>query len=278
MRLRVWEWGDEAAPAVLCIHGAYDHGRMWDGVAPRLAARGLRVVAVDLRGHGDSGALSSGHTWAAMALDLALLACRLGSPVGVIGHSFGGGQALFLAGVWPERVRWVVNLDGLGPPDAAFDERDLVDWATTGLAMATRLHTSRGRVYGSRAEMVERRQGVNPRLPRGWIEHLVEHGSRAVEGGFGWKADPLFGVGLPEAFDGAALDAEHDLVTCPVLVLTGSEHDTWSELAPAELETRLRHLAGSRHQVVASAGHYVHIEQPDAVVAAIGSFLDEVDP
>ena len=37
-RLRLWDWGDPAAPPVICVHGAYDHGRMWDGLAPELAA------------------------------------------------------------------------------------------------------------------------------------------------------------------------------------------------------------------------------------------------
>ena len=117
---------------------------------------------------------------------------------------------------------------------------------------------------------------MNPRLPRIWVDHLVHHGSREVEGGFVWKADPVFSVGLPAGFDLTFIEAEHDLVSCPILVLTGSEPDTWSEHTPEEIEARLTHLAGARHQVVSGAGHYVHIEQPEAVVAAIGSFLDEV--
>ncbi|MEJ7584081.1 MAG: alpha/beta hydrolase [Acidimicrobiales bacterium] len=276
MRLRVWEWGAAADPAVLCVHGAYDHGRMWDGIAPRLVERGLRVVAPDLRGHGDSGRLSSGQTWAAMVLDLALLVRRIGPPVGLLGHSFGGGQVLTVAATWPELVPWVVNIDGLGPPSAAFEERDMVEAATTGLAMAERVRTAPPRVHASRADMADRRQRINVRLPREWIEHLVEHGSREVEGGFVWKSDPLFGVGLPMSFDLASIEAEHERVTCPVLVLTGSEADTWSELTPDELVSRLRHLPGARHQVVTGAGHYAHIEQLDAVTAIIGSFLDEI--
>src|SRR5690554_5431083 len=115
--LRVWEWGEPGHPAVLCLHGAFDHGRMFDGLAPRLVERGFHILAPDLRGHGDSVRVSSGHVWEASALDIARLARRLGT-VGIVGHSFGGGQALFVASVWPELVRWVVDLDGLGPPSA----------------------------------------------------------------------------------------------------------------------------------------------------------------
>src|SRR5438045_826680 len=102
--LRVWAWGRADDPVVLFIHGGFDHGRMYDELAPRVAALGYRACAVDLRGHGDSGPLTSGITWMTLVLDLALLARELGPPVGVVGHSLGGGQSLSLAGAFPELV------------------------------------------------------------------------------------------------------------------------------------------------------------------------------
>lgn len=282
-RLRVWEWGDEADPPVLCAHGAYDHGRMWDGLAPRVAAMGYRVLAPDLRGHGDSGRLGSGMVWNASALDLAMLARHAGPPVGIVGHSFGGGQALYAAGVWPELFRWVVNIDGLGPPSEVFAEVDIAEAATRSIASAERVLGGPSRRYAALEEMVERRQGVNVRLPAAWTRHLVEHGARRADDGEGdgdgwvWKADPLFGVGFPGEFTLEHLHAENEDVTVPVLLITGAEHDTWSELSPSELQERLEHLRDVRHVVVEDAGHYVHIEQPDAVIAAIASFLREVE-
>ena len=87
----------------------------------------------------------------------------------------------------------------------------------------------------------------------------------------------MFSVGLPADFSHAHIEAEHALVRRPVLVLTGGEPDTWSDLSPEQVEQRLAHLAGVRHEVVDGAGHYVHVEQPDAVFAAIERFLVEVD-
>jgi pimeloyl-ACP methyl ester carboxylesterase len=276
-RLKLWEWGDEHGPAVICCHGAYDHGRMWDGLAGPLADLGYRVVAPDLRGHGDSGRLSSGHTWLASALDLCLLARELGGSVGMIGHSFGGGQAMYAAGVWPELARWVVNLDGLGPPGEGFTEGDIAESASRGLASAERVLLSSPRVYATLDEMVERRARVNGRLPREWVEHLVRFGAAEVEGGFVWKADPMFSVGLPGDFSLEHLHAEHSMIKCPVLVLTGGEHDTWSEMSPDETVARLAHIPDVRHEVIEGAGHYVHVEQPGLVMDAICRFLDQVD-
>jgi len=278
IRLRVWEWGAEGAPAIICAHGGHDHGRMWDGLAPRLAALGYRVAAPDLRGHGDSSRITTGHIWAASTLDLGLLARTLDPPVGFVGHSFGAGQVMWVAAVWPELARWVVSLDGLGPPKGAFTESDPVVMATDALAAMDRVLFGAPRPYASRAEMVERRRRANPRLPQPWLEHLVRHGSRPVEGGFVWKSDPNFNVGLPADFSHEHLRAEHALMTRPLLALTGGEHDTWSDLSPEEIDVRLANFADVRHHVIPGAGHYVHLEQPDAVMGRIEEFLAEVGP
>lgn len=282
--LRVWEWGDEDAPPVLCIHGAGDHGRMFDDFAPRLAAAlGRRVIAPDLRGHGDSSRLGSGHMWMASALDIGELArwATGGSDrarAGIVGHSFGGGQAAYAAAVFPERFSWVVNLDGLGPPTEAFgEEGNIVENATRSVANAERVLFGPPRVYRSQAEMVDRRQEINRRLPRPWVEHLVAHGSCEVDGGYTWKSDPMFRVGFPGDFDFAYLAAEFELLTLPLLALTGEEHDTWSELSDEHLAERLSFFPDARHRVIPGAGHYVHIEQPDAVVAAIAEFVAEIE-
>ena len=97
-----------------------------------------------------------------------------------------------------------MNLDGLGSADEGLPDDDrppLAEQVAGSLRSAGRALFQPPRVYADRDEMVERRAAVNQRLPRPWVEHLVEHGSRPVEGGYVWKADPMFNVGLPGAFD-----------------------------------------------------------------------------
>jgi len=64
LHARDWSNGSAARPVVL-LHGLSSNARTWDGVAPRLAAEGLRPVAIDQRGHGESEQPSSGYDFAA---------------------------------------------------------------------------------------------------------------------------------------------------------------------------------------------------------------------
>jgi hypothetical protein len=56
-------WGPPNGPTLLIVHGILDHGAAWDAVARSLAARGYRVVAPDLRGHGRSAHLATGASY-----------------------------------------------------------------------------------------------------------------------------------------------------------------------------------------------------------------------
>ncbi len=279
--LRLWCWGDPTAPPVLLLHGAYDHGRMFDDLAPRVAALGYHAIALDFRGHGDSGPLDTGFAWSLIHLDLALLVRDIiGTPVGVIAHSFGGGQAIGLAGAFPELVRWLVVIDGLGPPPEAIALPDDVRGAIQANAQRTDriLFAVHRREWATIEQMAEYRGGQNLRLSPEWALHLARHGSRlGPDGGWVWKADPMFGLGVPSEFSIELLAEEQRRVQCRVLVLTGTEHDTWRDLT-AEQEAERVGWLGGQHVIVDGTGHYVHLEDPDATMRAIQAFVTEVGP
>ena len=278
VRLRIWEWGPLDGPLVLCAHGAADHGRMWDGFAPRIATTRGRVVALGMRDPGASSRLSAGELWVAAAVDLCLAARKLSDrPAGLIGHSWGGGEAGYAAALCPDQFTWVVNIDGLGPPDTELTMPDFAEAARWSVDGALRILSRPPRVWASREEMAARRSTMNPRLSPAWLRHLVEHGSRAVEGGWVWKLDPLFNLGVPNDFDPDRLAQENALERPPLLVVTGAEADNWSEMSEDQVEARLSAWNGPRHRRIAGAGHYVHVEQPDSVMAAITEFLSEVE-
>ncbi len=115
-------------PALVFVHGAACNRRFWGQQLPRFSSA-HRVVAVDLRGHGESDAPSGRYTVRLFAEDLASTCTQLGidSPV-VIGHSLGGLVALDFASAYPDRIAAAVVIDSplLPGGDRAEVVRDLV--------------------------------------------------------------------------------------------------------------------------------------------------------
>ncbi len=107
MTLARYEWGDESLPALVCLHGVTSHGRHFRPLAERLADR-FHVVALDLRGHGDS-------TWEPpWNLEQHVADVLDAAPEGScawLGHSFGGRIAYQAAAAAPDRVERLVLLD-----------------------------------------------------------------------------------------------------------------------------------------------------------------------
>ena len=109
--MHVRNWGGEGRPVVL-LHGLASTCRIWDFVAPILA-RDFAVIAVDQRGHGDSGKPESGYDFATVGRDLAAMleARAIERPV-LVGHSWGADVALELAVARPELLQGIVFVDG----------------------------------------------------------------------------------------------------------------------------------------------------------------------
>jgi len=116
LRLHYVAWGKEGAPNLLMIHGGRDHCRNWDWVAERLRDR-YRIIAPDLRGHGDSEwATGASYNEINYIYDIAQLVLQKKmAPVTIIAHSLGGSIALLYSGIFPETVKKVIAIEGLGP-------------------------------------------------------------------------------------------------------------------------------------------------------------------
>jgi len=117
LKLQFWDFGGEGKPSLVLVHGGLDHARNWDWVARDLC-RDYHVYALDLRGHGNSAwAPGAMYSIAEYVLDLSALLDVIGEfPIYLIGHSLGGVLVMHYAGIYPDRVRKVVNIEGLGFP------------------------------------------------------------------------------------------------------------------------------------------------------------------
>src|SRR3984893_2691810 len=116
LRLHYVDWGNPEAPPLLLVHGARAHCRNWDWPAAPLR-HDWHVLAPDLRGHGDSQWSPDGnYSTAAYVYDLAQLIHQQElPPAPIVSHSLGGNIAIRYAGVYPDTVRRLVAIEGLGP-------------------------------------------------------------------------------------------------------------------------------------------------------------------
>ena len=112
LRLHARDWSG-SGQAVVLLHGLASNARIWDGVASRLAGAGLRVVALDQRGHGASEQPGSGYDFATLGRDLsaALAALGIERPV-LAGHSWGANVALQFAADRPGALAGLALVDG----------------------------------------------------------------------------------------------------------------------------------------------------------------------
>ena len=269
LRLNLLEWGDPRAHPVVLTHGMWDHARSFAVLAPLLARR-FRVIALDARGHGDSG-WAAAYTWLVDVLDIVNVLRSLGRRVHLVGHSKGGGQAVDAARAAPDVVSRMVNLDGFGPP--ALPDGD----QPTPVRCAAFLDGRRGlreswRPYAGLDDLVERRRAQNPRLTREWLRYFSFHGARENGDGWRWKADPHmpsgFGPWQPEWIAPA-----YATLRVPMLAVIGSEPDTWGPLPEPILRERLAGVRDLERRTIQGAGHFVHIERPVETADAILDFL-----
>jgi pimeloyl-ACP methyl ester carboxylesterase len=276
MRLRVHEWGDPASAPLVLLHGAFDHGRGFDTLAPLLATR-FRVVALTARGHGDSE-WDDAYAWPNDISDAVNLMRSLGRPVHLVGHSRGGGQA-FDAAVWaPECVRRLVNIDGFGPPPEGFvlrgkpDARSLPERFANYLDVRRRSAERGWRAYPSLEDLVERRRAQNPRLSREWLRYFLFFAARETEGGWVWKSDPEFAAGFgpwrPEW-----VSRTWYLLRAPVLAVTGTEPDAW-QIPESVAAERLASIPTVERARIAGAGHFAHMERPRETADLLLGFLE----
>lgn len=276
LRLHYVDWGNPTAPPMLLVHGGLDHCRNWDWVARRLRDR-YHVVAPDLRGHGDSAwAVGGGYDMASHVYDLAQIVDQKAmAPVTIISHSFGAGIALNYCGAFPDKVKKIVAIEGLGPSPAAMAEQAKVPIEARLRNWVAERRKSSGRTprrYPTLEDAVARMAEENPHLSPEQARHLTVYGTHQNEDGtYSWKFDNYArggGVG------GLTHEDQHRLwrcITAPVLLVRGME--SWAS-DPVE-DGRIQHFKNARLANFEGAGHWVHHDQLDAFMAEVEAFLAE---
>lgn len=273
LRLHFVDWGGEDKPPLLLVHGGRDHARSWDPVARALRDE-YRVIAPDLRGHGDSDwSIGGQYTLPEYVLDVARLIEVLDlAPLRIVAHSMGAAVSLFYAGVYPENVHKLVAVEGMKIPDVVQRKMDrplhetMRDWVD-GVRDLSRRHPRR---YATIEDAVKRMQEENPHLSGELARHLTVHGAaRNEDGTFSWKFDngarPIF----PQRLDEGARSGLWRRITCPTLLVHGTE--SWHG-DPRE-DGRAEHIPHAEVAAFDDAGHWVHHDRFEGFLERTRAFL-----
>lgn len=244
----------EGSPVVV-LHGLFGSARNWQSVARRLAQT-YRVLTPDLRNHGDSPHARS-MSYAEMADDVAaLLESRLSGPAALIGHSMGGKVAMHFALAHPERICRLAVVD-VAPVSYAHDFDTVIEGM---MSLPVARLSSRREADAFLAGRI-----ASPPLRQFLLQNLVNDGD-----GYRWRIGlEAIAANMPllMGFEPPAADARYD---GPTLFLGGAESDYIRPDYRAAIEAR---FPNARVEMIAGAGHWVHVEQPDAFLRQLSAFL-----
>ena len=262
------EWGDAAAPPVVCLHGGGQTAYMWEDLGAALGAT-HHVLAPDLPLHGDSDPAGDLSRQSLGATIPALLE-EFGFERAVfIGASLGGLVSMTVTAAHPELVRAIV----------------LVDIATRLEDKGVERIMAFMGAHESFADLEEAAEAIGEYLPQRKKTNpsrLTRNLRQRADGRWEWKhgftrqlrdgGEITASGGWRQLVGGLADDVRS--FTCPVLVLRGAASDVLSSEGADEIVSL---IPDARLATIAAAGHHAAGDNPESTVGLVMSFLQEID-
>jgi pimeloyl-ACP methyl ester carboxylesterase len=285
LRLRVW--GDVSrasahAPLTILAHGWMDVGASFQFLVDALRQQPgwseRPIVALDWRGFGDTYLATgpqSDYAYVDYLADLDALIAQLSPahPIDLVGHSMGGNIVMLYAGLRPERIRRLVNLEGFGMPANTPDEAPdrLAAWLDALQAPAAL------KDYPSAEAVAARLRQTNPLLREPFALWLARQWAHEQDGRWVIKADPAHKRPGPHIYRVEEVLACWARIAAPVLFVEGDQTPAYrffkGSYTPAEFAGRLARVPSVRREVIAQAAHMLHHDQPEALAALLADFL-----
>jgi pimeloyl-ACP methyl ester carboxylesterase len=281
LRYHLLQWGNldlvaPERPPLVMLHGWMDVGASFQFVVDALNSARF-VMALDWRGFGLTDAPATDSYWFPDYLgdlDAVLDATLPGQPIDLLGHSMGGNVVMIYAGVRPERVRRLVNLEGFGMPESQPRQapKRYVQWLDE-LKQPLQLRT-----YDSLEAVAQRLRKTNPLLLPERADWLAQHWSRRrADGQWEILGDPAHKRANPLLYQKDEVLECWKLIRAPLLWVEGDRTDIakwWGHRYPREeFDARLALVPRVQKHVLSPAGHMLHHDQPEALAVRLEAFL-----
>jgi esterase len=256
LRLHYLEWGGDTKPAMILLHGIARHAHTFDHIAADLA-RDYHVLAVDMRGHGDSDWSPDGaYLVEDYVKDIEGLVRQLGiRRATLLGNSTGGRVVQVFAGMHPDLVERLI-VEDVGPERP----QDIAD------AFARQVRQEADG-WASEDDLVKQLVTRSPRTPESILRTYAHFGTKRREDGrLIWKRDP----NLVKGFVVTELWERVSRITSPTLYVIGGA----SRIVPAAAQQRLKQTLPSVDIVtMPGLGHYPDEEDTAGFLTVINRFL-----
>ncbi len=278
---RFWRWNPDVnitaeRPLLVLLHGWMDVGASFQFMVDQLPPD-RAIVAADWRGFGQSRMPPTDSYWFPDYLgdlDGLLNALAPQTKVDLLGHSMGGNVVMSYAGVRPERIRKLVNLEGFGlpatrPEDAPKRMRDWLDELKTPASL---------RDYDDLQGVVDRLLKNNPRLSTDKAQWLASHWAEpAGDGRWRIQGDPAHKHVNPVLYRRDEIVETWRSIQAPLLWVDGDQTDVakwWGSRYPrADFDERLAVVQDVTRQTLHDCGHMLHLDQPQALAKVVDAFL-----
>jgi len=269
-------WGGTQRPKLYMLHGWMDVSASFQFLVDALQGE-WQVIAPDWRGYGLSDWGPADSYWFPDYmgdLDRLLAHFEPDRPVTLIGHSMGGNIASMYAGVRPERVSRLVNLEGFGMSrtEPAKAPARYAKW------LAQLADKPGFRDYADFSDLAGRMRNSNPRLSEARAGFLAQHwGKQTAAGRVELRSDPAHKLINPVAYQLDEAKACWRNVAAPVLWIEGAESKTMERMRinAGEHEARMACFRELRAHTIVEAGHMLHHDQPEQLAELIEAFLLE---
>jgi pimeloyl-ACP methyl ester carboxylesterase len=262
LNIHYLDWGTEGKPVVVLLHGLRGHCHSWDDVSARFCAD-YHVLALDQRGRGETDWAPGGdYSTGSFVADLEGFCDALEiESFTLIGHSMGGRNSMAFAGRNPEKLERLVIVD-IGP-----------DLDPRGSARITREIQEVPEEFDSFEAVFQHMNAQNRFASEPVLRRRLTYATKELPNGkTGWRYDLAVreqrrnNSGAPAPDLWPALDK----VTCPTLIVRGSETDT---LGLDVAERMVDILADGTLVHVDAAAHMVFEDNPDGFIRALAEFL-----
>ncbi len=272
LRTHLTRWPGRDPHPVVLVHGYMDCGDTFQFLVDALPDT-CSFVAPDLRGFGRSDWPADGYWFPDYFGDLeALLDVVAGdAPVTLVGHSMGGNIAMMYAGLRPERVARLVNIEGFGllPSSAAQAPARLREW------LEQLRSPPESAVFPSVDALAHLLRRRNPRLPHERAAFIAAAWTQVdADGQARLRFDPAHKRVNPVLYRREEATACWQQVRAPVLYLLARHSDYLERIGEFALPEAMTRLVPQIESCwIEDAGHMLHHEQPEALAAAIEAFL-----